>query len=116
MESLEDSGVDKGEVELVDAVVVEEEGKSLGYIFFVVGVAFGVAEGAAHQHGGSVTDVAGDDGFGEFGLAKMGEGGVDGVAEIDPGVDESAVKIEHKEARNDVESHSTMVAGEGRRI
>jgi hypothetical protein len=109
MESLEDSGVDKGEVELVDAVVVEEEGKSLGYILFVMDVAFWVAEGAADEHGCSVTDVAGDDGFGEFGLAEMGEGGVDGVAEIDPGVDESAVKIEHKESRNDVESHIAMV-------
>ena len=67
-------------------------------VFFVVDVAFGVAEGSADEEGGSVADVAGDDGFGELGFAEVGEGGVDGVAEVDAGVDEGAVEIEDEEA------------------
>jgi hypothetical protein len=46
-------------------------------------VAFGIAEGSADEERGAVADVAGDDGFGKLGLAKVGESGVDGVAEID---------------------------------
>ncbi len=82
----------------MDAVVVEEEGEGFGYVLFVVDVAFGVAEGSADEHGGSVADVAGDDGVGELGLAEVDEGGVDGVAEVDAGVDEGAVEIEDEEA------------------
>ena len=96
-ERFEDTGVKVGVVQLMDAVVVEEIGEGLGYILFVVGVAFGVAEGAADEKRGAVADVAGDDGFGEFGFAVVGEGGVDGVAEIDAGVDEGAVEIEDEE-------------------
>ena len=64
-------------------------------------VAFGVAEGPADEQGGAVADVAGDDGFGKCGLAEVLEGGVDGVAEVDAGVDEGAVEIEDEEARRD---------------
>ncbi len=98
-----------GVVEFVDAVVVEEECEGFGYIFFVVDVAFGVAEGAADEERGSVADVAGDDGFGEFGFAEVREGGVDGVAEIDAGVDESAVEIKDEEARRWCKGHSVRV-------
>jgi carbonic anhydrase len=93
----------------VDAVVVEEECKSFGYIFFVVDVAFGVAEGSADEEGGSVADVAGDDGFGELRFAEVREGGVDGVAEVDAGVDESAVKVEDEETGRWFEGHSVRV-------
>ncbi len=97
-EGFDDAGVDVGVVELVDAVVVEEEGEGFVDVLFVVDVALGVAEGSADEQGGSVADVAGDDGFGELGFAEVGEGGVDGVAEIDAGVDEGAVEIEDEEA------------------
>ena len=36
-----------------------------------------VAEGAADEHRGSVADVAGDDGVGEFRTAEVRQGGVD---------------------------------------
>ena len=98
LESFDGPGVDEGEVEFVDAVVVEEEGESFGYKFFVVEIAGGVAEGAADEHGGAVAEVAGDDGWRELGLAEVAEHGVDGVAEIDAGVDEGAVEIEDEEA------------------
>jgi len=65
-ERFEDTRVEEGVVELVDAVVVEEECKRLGYIFFVVNIAFGVAKGSADEERGSVADVAGDDGFGQL--------------------------------------------------
>lgn len=97
VERLEDAWVKMGVVEFVNAVVVEEEGEGCGYIFFVVDVAFGIAEGPADEKGGTVADVAGNDGFGELGLAEVGEGGVDGVAEIDAGVDEGTVEIEDEE-------------------
>lgn len=99
LEGFHDAGVDVGVVEFVDAIVVEEEGKGFGYIFFVVGIAFGIAEGAADEHGGSVADVAGDDGLGEDEFAEVGEGGVDGVAEILARVDEGPIEIEDYEAR-----------------
>ena len=83
IERFEDTGVKVGVVELVDAVVVEKECKCFGYIFFVVEVALGVAKGAADEDGGTVSDVAGDDGFGEFRFAEVREGGIDGVAKVD---------------------------------
>ena len=75
----------------MDAVVREEKGEGFVDVLFVVDVAGGVAEGSADEHGDAVADVAGDDGFGEGGSAEVGEGGVDGVAEVDAGVDEGAV-------------------------
>jgi hypothetical protein len=57
----------------------------------------GVAEGAADEHGGAVADVAGDEGVGQGRLADVGEGGVDGVAEVEGGVDERAVEIEDEQ-------------------
>ena len=99
----------------MDAVVVEEESNCVGYIFFIVEVAFGIAEGAADEHGDTVADVAGDDGLGEFGLAEVSECGVDGVAEVDAGVDEGAVEVEDEEAGGGFDGHTTMVAGRGRR-
>ena len=77
----------------MDAVVVEEEGEGFSHIFLVVDVAFGIAKGSADEERGAVTDVAGDYSFGEFWFAEVGEGCVDGVAEIDTGVDESAVEV-----------------------
>jgi ParB-like chromosome segregation protein Spo0J len=77
----------------------------------VVDVAGRVAEGAADEHGGSVADIAGDDGFGELGLAEMEEHGVDGVAEVDAGVDEGAIEIEDQETRGGEQRHVSMVAG-----
>lgn len=99
LERFENTRVKVGVVQLMDAVVVEEVGEGLGHIFFVVDVAFGVAEGTADKERGAIADVAGDDRFGQFGLAEVDEGGVDGVAEIDAGVDEGAVEIEDKEPR-----------------
>ena len=86
-EGFEDAGIEDGVVELVDAIVVEEECEGFGYIFFVMNVALGIAEGPADEERGSVADIAGDDGFGELRLAEVGEGGVDGVAEVGAGVD-----------------------------
>jgi len=107
-EGFEDARIDVGVVEFVDAIVVEEECECIGYILLVGDVTFGVADGAADEHGGSVADVTGDDGLGESGLAEVGEGGVDGVAEIDAGVDEGAVEIEDDEAGRG-EGHASRV-------
>lgn len=101
----DNAGIDVGEVQFVNSVVVEEICEDFGYIFFVVNVAFGVAEGAADEHGSSVANVTGDDRFGERGSVEMSEGGVDGVAEVDAGVDQRAVKIEDDEAGKGSERH-----------
>ncbi len=47
----------------------------------------------------SVADVSGDNGLGELGLVEVREHGVDGVAEVDAGVDEGAVEVESDETR-----------------
>ncbi len=83
----------------MDVVVAEKECECFGYIFFVMNVTFGISYGAADEHGGTVADVVGDDGFRKFRFAEVDESGVDGVAEIDAGVNESAVEIEDDEAR-----------------
>lgn len=75
----------------MDAVVVEEKCECFGYILLIVCVAFGVSDGAADEDRCAIADVAGDNGFREFGLAEVGEGGIDGVAEVDSRVDEGAV-------------------------
>jgi hypothetical protein len=41
----------------VDSVVVEEVGKCFHYVFLIVDVSFGVAEGAADEQRGSIADV-----------------------------------------------------------
>ena len=112
-EGFDGAGVDVGVVELVDAVVAEEEGEGLVDVLFVVDVAGGVTERAADEHGDAIADVAGNDGLWELGFAEVGEGGVDGVAEVDAGVDEGAIKIEDDEARREAERHRAMVAAGG---
>jgi hypothetical protein len=95
-------------VELVDAVISDEPGEGFGdecIVMWVrlVGDEMGVGEGAADQDGGSVADVAGDDGLRQGGAAIVGEHGVDGVGEIDLGVDEGAVEVEDEEVRGAME-------------
>ena len=97
-EGRDHAGVDVGEIEFVDAVVVEKPGEDFGYIFLIVRVSFGIAEGTADEHRCSIADVAGDDRFRQDRLIEVGQGGVDGVAKIDAGVDKGAVKIEDDEA------------------
>ena len=48
---------------------------------------------SANEHGGAVTDVAGNEFVREFWLVNVHEGGVDGVAEIARGIDECAVEV-----------------------
>lgn len=62
-------------------------------------ITFGVAQGAADEHGCSIANVGGDDGFGETGLVEVGKRGVDRIAEIDAGIDQGAVEVEGDEAR-----------------
>ena len=117
-EDFDYSGVDVGEVELVGAVEVEEEGKSLIEKGFFDGV--WVAQGSADEHRGSVADVGGDDGVGERGAVEVGEGGVDGVAEVLAGVDEGSVEIEDEEAGGSV-GHALAIslwccAGDGQEL
>ena len=102
-EGLEYAVVAAGVVELVGAVVDEEvvEGAA-EEVIAVAGMEgveiVGVAEGAADEHGGAVADVAGDQRVGEGGLAYVLEGSVYGVAEVERGVDERAIKIKDQKA------------------
>jgi len=89
--------VDAGEVELMDAVIVQEVFERGENVLFIVEVALGIAEGTADQHGGTVTDVSGDEGVGQLRLAEVEERGIDGVAEVPAGVDQRAVEIEDKQ-------------------
>jgi len=76
----EDAGVGEGVVELVEAVPGDEVVVGLAELSFVMrgGIKIrGVAEGPADEHGGAVSDVAGDDCVWEWRLAHVGEHGVD---------------------------------------
>ena len=99
----------------MDAVEIEEEGDGFVDVGFIVEVAFGVSEGSADEHGGAVAEVAGDDVLGELRFVEVGEGGVDGVAEIDSRVDEGAVEVEDDEAglRGCDLGHEYRISGAG---
>ncbi len=113
-EGIEHAVVTAGVVELVGAVVGEEEVE--GAAEEGVGVAgvegvevVRVAEGSADEHGGAVADVAGDEGIGQGRLADVGERCVYGVAEVEGGIDERAVEIEDKQAGRHT-NHGASVA------
>ncbi len=102
-EGVEDAIVAAGVVELVSAIVGEEEvegaAEEVVAVAGVEGVEIaGIAKSAADEHGSSVTDVTGDQGVGQGRLAYVDEGGVYGVAEVERGVDERTVKIEDQQA------------------
>jgi hypothetical protein len=118
VEGFEDTFVGVGVVEFVLAIVVEEVLVGFGEEFFggldsVVG-----GEGAADEHEGSVADVFGDELVGEMGAVEFFEGGIDRVAEVLRGVDESAVEIEDEEFetlhghRTEDADHEFSVMGE----
>jgi hypothetical protein len=113
-ERLEDARVDVGVIELMNSVIVEEKRKCFGYILLIVGVAFGVADGAANKHGDTVSDIAGDHGMRESRFAEVGEGGINGVTEIDTRVDEGAVEIEDEETGGWRVRHCLRVIDAGR--
>ena len=96
----------------MDAVVVEEEGERISHVFLVMDVSLGIAEGAADEHGGSVADVTTDDGLGELGFSQVNEHGIDGVAEINSGVDKGAIEIEDDQTGSR-ESHEMSLMEEG---
>ena len=94
LKGFDDACVDIGVIEFVDAVVVEEEGQSVGHVLLVVDVSFRIAESSADEHGGPVSDIAGYDRLRKLRLVEVSKHRIDGVAEINTGVDESAVEIE----------------------
>jgi hypothetical protein len=100
MERVEDAFIGVGEVELVSAVIVEEESVGLGMEFGVdvVGVdAVGRRERAADEHRRSIANKAGDKGIFKAGSAGVDEGCVDAVAEILRRIDEGAIKVEDEQ-------------------
>jgi len=91
LEGFGDAGIGAGVVHFVGFVMREEK--------FEGAVELGArdvgAERFGDQDGGAVADVAGDDFFGEFGAIQFAEGGVDGMDQVELGIDESAVEIEN---------------------
>ena len=112
-EGFYDAGIDGGEVNFVNAVEVQKERDGFGYIFFVVNVAFGIAERTADEHGGTVAEVTRDDLLWQQGFAEVGEHGVDGVGEISARVDEGAVEVEDEELERWCGCHGTMLVAGG---
>jgi hypothetical protein len=100
VERVENTFVGVGEVELVGAVEVEEEGIGLvlEILFDLIdGDAVGGGERAADKHWSAVADEAGDGGVFESGAAYVFEGGVDTVAKVLGRIDEGAVEVEYEE-------------------
>src|ERR1035437_6438232 len=56
-----------------------------------------VGQGAAHQHGRSISDVRVNGFVGQRRLAQMQAHGIHGIGEITLGIDEGAVKIKNQE-------------------
>ena len=88
-----DAIVSVGVVEFVDAVVGEEVLERFVYQMLVAGI----AERPPDQGGSAVADVGGDAVAGEFGASEVLEHGVDGMDEIEAGVDQGAVEIEDEQ-------------------
>jgi hypothetical protein len=91
LEGLGDAGIGAGVVHFVSFVMSEEK--------FEGAVEFGgrgaEAQGFGDQDGGAVADVAGDDFFGELGALQFAQGGVDGMDQVELGIDEGAVQVEN---------------------
>src|SRR5579859_5421607 len=56
-----------------------------------------IAQGAAHQRGSAVADVAGDDVEGELGASEVPQHGIDGVGQVEARIHQGAIEIEDQE-------------------
>jgi hypothetical protein len=113
-EGIEDAVVASGVVELMGSIVGEEEVEGAAEETVAVGgvegvEVVGIAEGAADEHGGTVTDVAGDERIWKGRLADVGESCVDGVAKVEGGIDKRAVEVEDEQAGRHT-NHGASVA------
>src|SRR5579884_3764328 len=80
-------------VELVLAVVIQEELQGNMDEVFVLGI----AKSAPHQHGSAIPDVTADHFKWQFVTTKMSEHGVDGIAEILPRIDKGSIEIKNQQ-------------------
>src|SRR5450432_2360262 len=88
VEGWEDAIVNIGIVQLVLSVIVHEIEQGILDVIFIVGV----AKRSSHQHWCTVPDIAGNDLIGQFRLLEMAEHGVDGVGQVQPGVNQGAIQ------------------------
>ncbi len=99
-ERVQDAVVGAGEVQLVLAIVSEEEAVRGGQ-FLVVNLIGRNAvldrQRPPHQHRRAIADKAGDDVVAEAGPSHMLERRIDAVAQIPCRVDEGSIEIEHHE-------------------
>ena len=80
-----------GVIELVFAIVSKEVVQAGAYQFLVAGFA---AQGPADQRGRSIAHVAGNHVVGQFRALHMPQRGIDRMHQIQPGVDQRAIKVE----------------------
>ena len=100
LERVEHALVGVGEIELVLAVILQEERVGFGEEILADLVerhVTGQGERAAHEHGRAVADEAGDRGIGQRAQAAFAERCVHAVAEVLRGVNERAVQIEDQQ-------------------
>src|SRR5205807_9402295 len=93
IQSLFNSVINIGVIEFVFAIVEQEKLQRLVHKRFVIRI----AQSAAHQHGGAVADVAGNDFIRKFGLAKIAKHGIDGICQVDAGINQRAVKVKDQQ-------------------
>lgn len=93
LERFGDSSVNHGGIELVVAIIEEEEIEGL---LNERGVG-GIAESAADEHGGAVADVGVDDFERQFFAAEVAQHGVDRGGEVFLGIDQGAVEIKQNQ-------------------
>ncbi len=91
---LRDTLIDRGVVELVDAVVAQKILQSRTEQDLVLRI----LESAAHQRGSAVSDIARNDVTVQFGAADMPHRRIHGVNQIQARVDQGAIQIKHQQA------------------
>ena len=92
-QALPDAVVDVGMVKFVYSVV----GEKIVQCFFQELLVFRIAEGAPHQHGSAISDVGSDHFTGQLGPPKMPEHGIDGMNQVEPRINQGAVKVEDQQ-------------------
>ena len=62
-----------------------------------IGFVLRISQGAAHQHGRTVANVAGHHLDGQFGAVEVAQHGVDGMGEVQFAVHQRTVKVPEKQ-------------------
>jgi hypothetical protein len=90
-ESFWNSLVQMRVIEFVDTIVGEKVFERRLHCSFI----FGVAQGSPDQHWGAIADIRSDYVTRQFRVLEVPEGGIDGMNQVQAGIDQRAIEIKH---------------------